>query len=279
MPERIENHGGEFTVGENRWKLRGALRAIRVNYSFGTVYVRSHSGAETELREKNIGENAEPARFTFSKGVLSIEFTGKKSIRRGLEGVKDIFAPKRSIEILVPARSASELLEIKLSSQSAGFSVSHVSAEVFECETASGDASVSHCSFESAVFSSSSGDWSSKASSIVNLSLDTSGGDADVRGSVKRLTCENASGDMLVQTSSVPEELSFDSASGTCKLYLPKYAEFTAQLNLGSGESKVSGFEGFYLGEGTEQKYICGKAGGRYTISTATGSVGIYANA
>lgn len=268
----------ELAIGDNRWKIRGTLRALRVNYSFGRVYVRQHSGQDTVVFEKNVDENAEPARFTFEKGVLSIEFTGKKTVRKSLEGIKDIFSPSRCLEILVPSGMASELMEVKLSSRSADFSVSNVSAEVFECETASGDVSVRLCRFESAIFSSSSGEWSSKFTDIEDLDLDTSGGDCDVRGDVCRLSFESASGDLHGVFSPAPEELEFSSASGSCKLYLPGDAGFSMGLRMGSGKTKVEGFDGFFLGSGADRRYVCGKSGGSYSVSTASGDVGVYVN-
>lgn len=272
------SRGRDFTIGDNRWKIRGEVRAIRVNYSYGKVFLRQHSGTDTVVFEKNLGETAEPARFTFEKGILAIDFNGKKTVRRSLEGIKDVFAPQRCLEILVPARMASGLMEIKLASQSADFSVTNLSAEVFECETASGDASVAYCAFESAIFSSSGGEWSSKYTDIGDLDLDTSGGDCDVRGGVKRISFESASGDLHAVFAYAPEELSFSSASGVCKLYLPESASFTLNLKTVSGRAKVEGFDGFYLGSGAERKYICGKSGGEYTISTASGNVGVYVN-
>ncbi|MBR4941880.1 MAG: hypothetical protein IKZ19_07780, partial [Clostridia bacterium] len=129
----------ELVIGENRWKLRGALRAVRVNYSYGKIRLESHKGSEILLREKNLAEDSEPARFVFEKGILTVEFTGKKPVRRIVDSIRDAIMPRRTLEILVPEGPASGLMEIKLSSQSADFSVSRISSEVFECETASGD--------------------------------------------------------------------------------------------------------------------------------------------
>ena len=277
--ESRDRSGGRLMENDCCYRLRGTVKTVKVRYPCGKVYIRMHGGEDVRVTEKNVEDGEEHSGIKWSNGELIIGYKNAGERRRfGFRNLGEVFSGKRSLEILVPGEQASSLSEVELHSASGDFEIINIGAEKLRCDTASGDVSAAYCRFERADFRSASGDWSSKFSDIKSFSARTASGDAAVKGTAEDVQCATASGNIQVAASNVPRKVRFDSASGDCKLLIPRTAEFEAELHSKSGAMQIGRFAGELSEKNGNTVFVCGDGRAKYSFNTLSGDASVHVN-
>ena len=88
--------------------------------------------------------------------------------------------------------------------------------------------------------------------------------------SAERITTDCSSGDVELRLGTMPSETKMDASSGNITLYIPKDADFTADIDTASGS-----FDSEFPFTKKDDTYVCGSGTNKLEIDTSSGDVKI----
>ena len=196
-------------------------------------------------------------------------------------------SPKKKLEIRVPKDMNFKDVKLDGSSCDSRFEAvkaDHIYADVssgnvniidctaktFDVDTSSGDTKIVQLGESDSIsVDCSSGSVDIKAEKVSKLRLDSSSG--KVATDIKEcadVKADSSSGDVTLEFGNVPEKTSIDTSSGSVKIFLPKSAEFTAEVDTSSGD-----FYTDFSCTQSDDTYTCGSGKSRFDIDTSSGNV------
>lgn len=245
--------------------LSDDIHTLDVDWSSGSINIASYDGSEILLRETAQDKEANRLRYRVENGTLHIWMHKPALVEFSSYG--------KALEILLPSKLANALTAIELEIASAETTLNALSAARLEVNTASGDVTAIGCSFTSVEYDGASSVCRMEDCAIVNFDMDSASGDANLTGSVERISFEAASGNLNVATSVAPSEIEINTASGDAVLTLPADAQFTLECDSFSGKQNISEFVGSFY----DDSFVCGNGQAEYEFETASGNLTLHA--
>lgn len=247
-------------------EITQTVRSIEIHWESGSIHVSAYDGDSVKLRET--GARADDTmRWRCEDGKLVVH-AHKSLFTFKLGGYK------KDLELLLPVgiynKLAFNTASADITLEGEGLTFGELDAD-----SASGDLKVADCTVESLSFDSASGACSLSNCDVDSFDMDTASGEADLDGSFRSIEIDSVSGALVLNTDIVPDEISFDSTSGSAAVTLPADAAFRAELDSVSGKLRVSGFTADYSDD--DVCYVGGKGAAEYDFNTVSGDVKIHA--
>ena len=272
---RTSKHGISERYDDSNYREGDAeitqdVRSVEVDWESGKIRIAAYDGDTVRLRETGASAN-DTLRWSCENGTLVIH-SHRSLFTFSLTAHKDL-------EILLPSGIYNEL-KISTSSADIALEGSDLTFQTLETESASGNLEITGCTVGSIEFDSASGSCNAVDGSVNSFDMDTASGDATLSGSFGRIEIDSISGGFVLNASTAPDEISFDSTSGDAELTLPADAAFRAELDSVSGKLFANGFENGSYPDGI-RTYVSGQNGrsaAEYDFETISGDVKIRAN-
>ena len=279
----LYDHGDSYTAGD--FETSSEVTALDIDWSSGLVNVSHHDKDTVSVTETcNVELKDSQKVHTWLDGkTLHIRFC------KSGESFNLTNAEKK-LEVKLPKTIELEKLSYDGSSAEARFE--DISATDFSVDTSSGDVTLSDCSANTFNIDSSSGDIIlSQKGETEKLSADSSSGtltfDAEKIGELKadtssgkmkfnigcadKVSTDSSSGDVELRLGAMPAETVMDGSAGDVRLYLPKDASFTAEVDTASGD-----FDSELSLSKKGDTYVCGDGTNTLDIDTSSGDVKIF---
>ncbi len=275
-----------FTVASNVSVPDKSVRAIEIDWVAGAADIVSYNG-DTIMFEESGRIPDDPdyqMRYSVENETLKIRFarsgitTGGLSFR-SLDKKLTIRIP-RSIDLkLLSVNSASAEItidgvdagDISADSASGDIKITNSFADRYNIDTASGEIVTSEIEADRVSLNTASGNVEVLRSTVRELNINTASGRIEVSGgSFSRAFCDTASGSIMAETNTMPEDISFDTVSGSMTLKIPENDGFRASYSKVSGSIKCE-FDAVL----SRDSVIYKNGGPTFRFNTVSGSVNI----
>ena len=278
----IYDHSDNYTSGD--FETTNEVTDLKINWSSGKVNVSYHDKDTISVTETcNVELKDSHKVHTWLDGkTLNIRFC------KSGESFNLTNAEKK-LEVKLPRNT--ELANLSYNGSSASASFNDISATDFNVNTSSGSVKLSECSATTFILDSSSGSIhldqkgesekikanASSGSVIINsqtvnnLSADTSSGQIELKvNSAEDISTNASSGKTELHLSKIPSKTKIDASSGDITLYVPKDADFSADVDTASGD-----FNSEIPLSNKDNLYISGSGANTIKINTSSGDVQI----
>lgn len=252
----------DYSIGST--ELTDTVREIDLNWTSGDVTVKSYTGTTVVVRETERSAASERLRWKLENGKLTIH-----EHKSGLS-VKSL---DKSLELLLPEKQAKALVKIEIDGASARAVLENLNVQEVELDTASGNSELKNCEIRKLDVDSASGDCKVTDCRIDEFSMDSTSGAASLKGSVRELEMDTASGNLTAELTAAPEKMKVDSVSGDVEVRLPSDAGFTLKLSSVSGDVRIDGFAASISGK----TYVCGDGASEFDFESVSGDVTVRA--
>ncbi len=222
------------------------ITEVSVDWLSGNIRIEPYDGTELRLEERG------PANFTESNSLDFRLDDGKLNISStpqyiGLSLRPSVNTDRKDLVLLVP--TSLHLQELDLDIFNSDLTMQGLTLNNLSVDTVSGSTTLTQSNLHSLSFDSTGGGLTLEESAVDELDADT------------------ASGSLSGQLTHCPQQLEFDTVSGTLQLTLPEDSQF--QLNLSTVSGKlISDFDGSFQ----EDSYIVGSGSSKFEIDSASGS-------
>ena len=275
------DHADQYTAGDRDFSE--PVNKLDINWSSGTVTVMRHDSDVISIKEtcnKSLKDD-EKVHSWLDGSTLRIQFCKSGEVFSS--------SAEKKLEILIPKNL--KLSDIFYDGSSADANFEDLSANNVTIESSSGDIRMVNCqakeyaitassgdikldqiiASEKAKCTASSGEISINTESISDLSVETSSGDVklDIKDPHK-VYAQASSGEMNLTFAKMPSELKIETSSGDVDLYLPKNADFKAEIETSSGD-----FESDLALSKNGDTYTCGNGEASVSIETSSGDIKI----
>lgn len=282
MSGNIYDHGSEYTAGD--FETTSEITTLDIDWSSGSVNVSYHDKDTVSVTETCTAEltDAQKVHTWLDGKTLHIRFckSGESFELNNAE---------KKLEVKLP-RTA-ELEKLIYDGSSAGASFEGITATDFSVDTSSGAVQLSGCSADTFKLDSSSGniyleqageselitaDASSgniniSAETVKELRADSSSGKMKLDiASADKISTDSSSGDVELRLAAMPSEIDMDASSGDIRIYMPKDAGFTAEVETSSGS-----FDSDIALTKQGDTYVRGSGECKLSIDTSSGDVTI----
>lgn len=276
----VYNNADKYDPG-NR-DVSSEIEELDIDWSSGEVSVSRHDLSTISIVE-TCSDKLEPSEQVHS-------WVDGKTLRIHFAKSGEMFffgSPKKKLEIKIPKDMSFKDIRLDGSScdsrfeavkadhiyadvSSGNVNIIDCSAKTFDVDTSSGDTKIVQLGESDSIsVDCSSGSVDIKAEKVSKLRLDTSSGkvESDIKECAD-VRADTSSGDVTLEFGNVPDKSSIDTSSGDVKIFLPKEAEFTAEVDTSSGE--------FYTDFSCTSKgdsHVCGDGSGKFSIDTSSGDI------
>ncbi len=270
----------KYTMGDR--EISGEVKDIDIDWTAGEVIISRHDFDYVSIREtcSDKLEDAKRVHSWLDGDVLRVKYC--KS------GESFFFTtPDKTLEIRIPKNI--KLSDVKIDGSSCDSRIDGIEAEHIYADVSSGNVDVVDCSAQSIDVDSSSGnisivqkgesdkinaDSSSgkvriEAEKVGKVRADTSSGNISVSADkADDVSIDSSSGDAKLSLGGVPSKAVIDTSSGDVTIYMPKDADFTAEVDTSSGEF----FSELHMSRSGDT-YTCGSGGKTISIDTSSGDI------
>ncbi|SEL03046.1 Putative adhesin [Ruminococcus sp. YRD2003] len=278
----VYDHADSYSAGD--FETTTAITALDIDWSAGNVDVSYHDKDTVTVTETcNVElKEAQQVHTWLDGSTLHIRYC-KSGTNFSLDNAE------KKLEVKLPKNT--ELKDLRYDGSSAGSHFDGIYAENFSIDTSSGAAQLDSCSADIFDIDSSSGNiYFTQTGESDKITIDTSSGNINLEAekvgevstncssgkaeldvkSAEKISTDSSSGDVKLRLGAMPSETIMDASSGDITLWLPKDADFTADIDTASGS-----FDSDIPFTKKDDTYVCGSGTNKVSIDTASGDVTI----
>ena len=238
---RVDNHTEAYALGSGTIPAY-EVNDIEINWAAGSITIETADTDSISFSETG-GKDSEPMVYRQQGNKLIIEYQVPKVVFG--------FSSSSSKDLVITIPQDWQGGKLTVNAASAELTVNGLTTNDISVNTASGDCTFTDCS-------------------LSELELNSASGKVNYIGTLYRLDCDTASGDITVVFDNIPKSIEFDGVSADLELTLPADAGFIVEMDALSG-----GFTSDFETSQRNGQYICGDGSCKIDIDGMSGNVTI----